>query len=175
MFDREELACQRPSLASSINALTEAGRVAGLPVFWVRQEYAADLSDAPLEYRRRGIESTIVGTPGAELLAELNTSPTDRVIVKKRYSAFFDTALDDQLRGERVEKLLIAGVNTHACIRTTAIDAYQRDYDVTVVRECVGSYDQEHHDISLRYMDERVGRVLDLDDVLSELGSPPAM
>jgi nicotinamidase-related amidase len=166
MFVREELARQRASLANSINALTEAGHTAGMPIFWVRQEYSADLSDAPLEYRREGIESTITGTPGAELLVELNVSPTDHVIVKKRYSAFFGTDLDTQLRDQRIERLLVAGVNTHACIRMTAIDAYQRDYDVAIVRECVGSYDPEHHDISLRYMGGRIGQILALHDVL---------
>ena len=28
--------------------------------------------------------------------------------------------------------VVLAGVNTHACVRTTAIDAYQRDYDLRV-------------------------------------------
>ena len=36
-------------------------------------------------------------------------------------------------------------------------------------REGVGSYDQEHHDISLRYMDGKIGRVASLHDVLREL------
>lgn len=169
MFVREELTHQRAPLAASINALTEAGRDAGLPVLWIRQEYASDLSDAPLDYRRRDIHSTIAGTSGAELLPDLNIAPMDRVIVKKRYSAFFGTNLDEQLREEHIDTLFIAGVNTHACVSTTAVDAYQRDYDVTIVRECVGSYDQEHHDISLRYMDGKIGRVASLHDVLREL------
>jgi nicotinamidase-related amidase len=166
MFAQEGLAAQQTPLAEAINRLTAASRHAGFPVFWVREEFASDLSDAPLLYRRRRIRSTIVGTPGAELLPELHVGPTDHTIVKKRYSAFFGTNLDEQLRRERISKLLIAGVNTHACIRTTAVDAYQRDYDVVIVRDCVGSYDQEHHDVSLRYMDDRIGCVVSLQDLL---------
>jgi nicotinamidase-related amidase len=169
MFRREELTARRATLAAAINTLTAAGRRAGLPVFWIRQEYARDLSDAPLEYRRRDIRSTIAGTAGAELLPELDVAAVDRMIVKKRYSAFFGTSLDEELRRSHLNRLVIAGVNTHACIRTTAVDAYQRDYDVAIIRDCIGSYDQEHHDVSLRYMDGKIGRVVSLRGFLGEL------
>jgi ribosomal-protein-serine acetyltransferase len=170
MFGHEELIRQRDSLVEAIDSLTHAGRQAGLPVIWVREEHAPDLSDAPLEFRRKQIHIAIAGTPGAELLPELDVAPRDRVVVKKRYSAFFGTDLDNQLRDERIDKLVLAGINTHACVRTTAIDAYQRDYDITIVEDCVASYDPEHHDVSLRYMDGKIGRVLSLRAFLAELG-----
>jgi maleamate amidohydrolase len=169
MFLREELVRQRSSLVAAINALIEAGRHAGHLVVWIRQEHAADLSDAPLEFRRRGIHIAIAGTPGAELLPELEVAPHDRVVIKKRYSGFFATDLDDYLRHEQIDRLVIVGVNTHACVRMTAIDAYQRDYDVVIVRECVGSWDEEHHDVSLRYMDGKIARALSLREFLGEL------
>ena len=53
-------------------------------------------------------------------------------------------------------------MNTHACVRTTAIDAYQRDLEVIIVREAVGSYDKEHAAVSLRYLDGKIARVLPL-------------
>ncbi len=39
---------------------------------------------------------------------------------------------------------MLAGINTHACTRMTAIDAYQRDLAVILPREAVDSYDKEH-------------------------------
>jgi nicotinamidase-related amidase len=33
----------------------------------------------------------------------------------------------------------LAGINTHACIRTAAIDAFQRDYDVILAGDCIAS------------------------------------
>lgn len=169
MFGHDELVRQRDSLVDAVNALTDAGREAGLPVVWIREEHAPDLSDAPLEFRRKQIYVAIAGTPGAELLPELDVAPSDRTLVKKRYSAFFGTDLDDQLRRARIERLVLAGVNTHACVRTTAIDAYQHDYDLTIVRDCVASYDPEHHDVSLRYMDGKIARVVSLHAFLAEL------
>ena len=114
----------------------------------------------------------IAGTAGAELLPELDVASDDRVIVKKRYSGFFGTDLDDYLRRSRVDKLVLAGVNTHACVRMTAVDAYQRDYDVAIVTDCVGSYDREHHNVSLRYMDGKIGRVMPLRTFLAEVEQP---
>ena len=88
------------------------------------------------------------------------------MIVKKRYSAFFGTDLDARLSKIRPDVLVIAGVNTHACVRMTAIDAYQRDYDVIVAAECVASSDPGHRDVTLRYLDGNIARVLPTADVL---------
>src|SRR5437762_3236616 len=75
----EELARQRPFLVAAINSLTSAGREAGFPVVWIRPEYAPDLADAPLEYRRRTILSTIAGTPGTALLEDLYVAAEDQI------------------------------------------------------------------------------------------------
>ncbi len=56
--------------------------------------------------------------------------------------------------------LIIAGINTHACIRATAIDAYQRDWDVIAAADRVDSYDREHHDISLRYLNGKIATTM---------------
>jgi len=129
---------------------------------WVRQEFARDLHDAFLEMRANNVSITIAGTPGCEILPELERLPHDAVLVKKRYSAFFGTDLDSLLS-------TIPGVNTHACVRMTAIDAYQRDYDVIVAAECVASSDHEHHEVTLRYLDGMIARVLSTAEVVATL------
>jgi isochorismate hydrolase len=65
--------------------------------------------------------------------------------------------------------LILAGINTHACIRTTAIDAYQRDWKVILASDCVDSYDREHHDISLRYMKDKVASVMSNQEISAAL------
>jgi maleamate amidohydrolase len=167
------LAAQRSRLVASTNRLVRAFRAHGLPVLWVRQEFAPDLHDAFREMRANRVSITIAGTAGRELLPELEHLPADAVIVKKRYSAFFGTDLDARLSRIRPDVLVIAGVNTHACVRMTAIDAYQRDYDVVVAAECVASSDPEHHDVTLRYLDGNVARILPSGDVLGLLRAPP--
>ena len=142
------------------NELVGLFRSTGRPIVWVRQEFAPDLSDAFLEMRRRNIRAHVAGTPGAELHCRLDVRPTDMVVVKKRYSAFFETTLDELLRKLSADTLILTGVNTHACIRTTAIDAYQRDLGVIFASDCIATYDEEHGRISMRYMDGKIGHAL---------------
>src|SRR6185437_9227767 len=108
-------------------------RTHGCPVVWVRQEFEPDLRDAFLEMRRKRICITIKGTRGCEIARELPVAPSDPIVVKKRYSAFFGTTLEEVLAAFHPNTLILAGINTHACIRT---------------------HDEEHHAITLRYLQE---------------------
>jgi nicotinamidase-related amidase len=128
-------------------------------VIWVRQEFEPDLSDAFPEMRAKEIYVTIKGTEGCQLLPGLAVAPADPIVVKKRYSAFFGTGLDQLLNRLAPDTLILAGINTHACIRTTAVDAYQRDWPVILALDCIDSYDREHHEVSLRYMRDKIAAV----------------
>ena len=165
------LAEQRPQLVASINTLVEAFRHHGQPVLWVRQEFAPDLHDAFLEMRKHNLQVTIAGTDGCEILPELDHRPTDLTIVKKRYSAFFGTDLEATLKRVCPDLLVVAGINTHACVRTTVIDAYQRDYEVAVATECVASYDEAHHDMTKRYLDGTIAQLLPNREIIKMLVS----
>ena len=94
------------------------------------------------------------------MVPELAVADEDLVMVKKRYSAFFGTDLDGTLERLGADCVILGGINTHACIRMTAIDAYQRDMPVILASECIDSYDREHHEISLRYMKDKIAVVL---------------
>jgi nicotinamidase-related amidase len=119
----------RLQLATNVNGLAAIARRNGSHVIWVKQVFAADLHDAPLEVKRGGHRIVIEDTDGAKLLWEIEVGPSDCTVIKKRYSAFFGTNLDSILDGFACRKVVVAGVNTHACVRATVIDAYQRDYD----------------------------------------------
>ena len=127
----------RDQLLCAINELVQIMRAASR-----RQEFEPDLSDAFLEMRTKSIHTVIKGTAGAQIDAELKVAVSDTVIVKKRYSAFFGTDLDEILSRLQLDGFVLAGINTHACIRTTAIDAYQRDRPVILASDCVDSYDE---------------------------------
>jgi isochorismate hydrolase len=64
------------------------------------------------------------------------------------------------LSDPRPDGLILAGINTPACIRVSAVDAYQRDWKVIVAADCVGSYDAEHHEVPLRYMNGKIASVM---------------
>jgi nicotinamidase-related amidase len=121
--------------------------------------------------RQKNIRVTIKGTPGCEIVPELVPHPEDRHIIKKRYSAFFRTDLDELILADAVDTVVLAGINTHACVRTTAIDAYQRDLNVIIPREAVGSYDRDHEAISLRYMEGKIASAVSVSELVSRLNN----
>ncbi|MBV2183366.1 MAG: cysteine hydrolase, partial [Rhizobium sp.] len=103
---------------------------------------------------------------------DLICDPDDPVTIKKRYSAFFGTELDDLLRQSEVGEMVICGINTHACVRTAAIDAYQRDIRVVLAEECIASDDNAHAQMSLSYMDGKIARLAPVAEILANL--PPS-
>jgi maleamate amidohydrolase len=156
-------------LIRSINELVDTIRGLGHSVIWIRQEFEPDLSDAFLEMKAKGIRSTIKGTPGSQIISALHVAATDVVMVKKRYSAFFGTTLDEALARIRPDALILGGINTHACIRTTAVDAYQKDWAVILASDCIDSYDREHHEISMRYMKDKLASVMSNQEIRAAL------
>ena len=147
----------RASLIANVNQLIDIFRASLRPVVWVHTAFSPDLGDAFLEMRDKKISVAIEGTPGAAIHADLKRLDEDAVVLKKRYSAFFGTDLEKILGDLSLEQITLAGVNTHACVRTTAIDAYQRDLRVVLASECIDSLDPEHGRISMQYMDGKIG------------------
>ena len=169
-LDRWETA-RKQQLTQAINELVEILRSNSAPVLWVRQEFEPDLSDAFPEMRAKNIHINIKGTLGCQIVSELAVDPSDRVIVKKRYSAFFGTDLDNILAQLKPDALVLAGINTHACIRTTAIDAYQRDWPVVLAQDCIDSYDRPHHEITMNYLKDKLALAMTNAEIRSALHS----
>jgi len=155
----------RTRLLTATNDLVGLMRRRGYPIIWVRQEFEPDLRDAFPEMINKDIRITIRGTEGCQIVSSLNVIPSDAVVVKKRYSAFFGTGLDQTLLGLKPDGLVMAGINTHACVRMTAIDAYQRDWKVIIAADCVDSYDPQHHEITLRYMRDKIASVMTNEEI----------
>lgn len=162
---------QKQQLIRSINDLVGLMRQRGCPIIWVRQEFEPDLRDAFPEMKAKGIRVTIKGTVGCEVDSDLAKGESDPVVIKKRYSAFFGTDLDEMLHRLAPDVLILAGINTHACVRVTAIDAYQRDWKIVVAADCVDSYDREHHDISMKYMKDKIATVMTNQEIRSALAA----
>jgi nicotinamidase-related amidase len=101
----------------------------------------------------------IAGTPEAEIIPELAKYPGE-VILKRRYSGFFDTALEAKLKELKPEKLIICGVLTNICVLHTVASARNRDYQVEVPVGCVASPDQKAHEFALEHMEKVLGAKL---------------
>ena len=78
---------------------------------------------------------------GVELIKSLKKQPKDTLITKNKISPFYKTDLDTELKG--VTKVVICGILTNLCVRSAVQDAYDRDLDITVIKDCCVSFDQK--------------------------------
>lgn len=170
-FSQPPLAEKRSGIVHAVNELAAVADEISAPVLWIGQAFAEDLSDAFLSMRRTGRRVTMAGTKGSQFLFELKRGADQHEIIKKRYSAFFKTGLEALLQRNGCTHIVIAGVNTHACVRMTAIDAYQRDYPVLLAEEAIASYDDEFHRESMRYLKQSIGEALDNTQLIRRLRS----
>jgi len=157
------------NLVQNINRLLDASRERHIPVFFLVTSYKADGANRNLRMKDMGVAICLQGTDGEALIPGLNTSDTDFFIQKTRYSAFFNTSLHDTLQSQKIDTLIMAGVNTHACVRTSAVDAFMRDYRVFIPEECVASYDPAYHESTLDYLSKRIGMVVDVDEMIKRI------
>ena len=102
-------------------------------------------------------DHAIRGTKGAEVIPELPIGEKDFVILKRRYSSFFQTDLDLLLKELGVDTVVITGLHTHMCCRHTAADAYQNNYDVIFAKEATNSFTEEDYQYGLKYAKEFYG------------------
>ena len=92
----------------------------------------------------------IKGTPEARLLPELNIRPEEIIIQKDRYSAFYNTDLEEKLKEKNMKDLCIGGVMTNLCCETTARDAFIRDYRVFFLADGAATGEEDYHLATLK-------------------------
>lgn len=133
-----------PTLKQLIAAFREAGR----PVIYTRHVHHPDRLDAGImEWWWEGM--CLEGSPESEVHSEIAPLPNEKVILKHRYSAFYNTDLETVLRCLKIEDLVISGIMTNMCCESTARDAYYRDYKVFFLANGTGSINEEMHLASL--------------------------
>ncbi len=87
----------------------------------------------------------ICGTIGAELIEELDRKEEDLLLPKPRFSAFFGTDLNTRLREKNVTLCAVAGISTHFCVLTTAMDAICHDFKTVILTDCTAAFNETIH------------------------------
>lgn len=96
-------------------------------------------------------------TEGSEIIDDLEVLDSDKIICKRRYSAFFGTELDLYLREKEIREISIVGVCTNICVLYTSADARNFAYKVNVYKDGVASFDQQAHDFALKEIEASLG------------------
>jgi len=114
---------QAQAVIPNIRTVLQQFRERNLPVFHVLRVHRADGSDVEIIRQAlfRDQPFTVEGTRGAAEVEELHPLPGEYVIRKTRMSAFLGTELDLMLRNLKVTGLVVTGIQTPNCIRTTVL------------------------------------------------------
>lgn len=104
-----------------------------------------------------------------DIVDEIYPGPGDYIVEKYGYDAFYNTNLEDVLRANHSEYVIVTGTVTQICVESTAKAAFHRQLKAAVVADAVSSFDDELHRGSLRSFSMFWGRVMTSDQVLAEL------
>jgi nicotinamidase-related amidase len=105
----------------------------------------------------------------SELCPELDAQPSDIVVLKRQWGAFYGTDLDLQLRRRGIETIVIAGIATSIGVDSTARGAFERGYQQVFVEDAMADLHAEMHDATCRFIFPRMGRVRSTEQVLSAI------
>ncbi|KPP98835.1 MAG: Amidase [Rhodobacteraceae bacterium HLUCCA12] len=139
--------------------LIETARRCGAPVIWIHDAHRANMRNER-EWAKR-TEHCVEGTWGVEIIDDLGARDDEIHVIKRRYSAFFQTDLDLTLKDMRITQLIIFGVVTNICVRSTVHDAFFNGYDVVVPRDCCAATGPREQESSLYDIATHFGVVTD--------------
>jgi|SRR6056297_292958 len=109
------------------------------------------------------------GSKDWELIKTLQPLDNDAILDKKRYNAFHGTSLDESLKSNGIEEVVITGVLTNCCCETTARDAFVRDYRVFFVSDATATVNDELHLATLKNLAFGFAHVMSTEQILEGL------
>lgn len=92
-----------------------------------------------------------------ELAPELNRQASDLTVTKKNWGAFLHTDLEEQLRDLGVTQVVIGGVATSIGVESTARQAYELGFNVTLATDAMTDPSLDTHENSIRRIFPRLG------------------
>jgi len=159
-----------------IQSVLAGFRQRNLPVFHIVRVHRKDGSDVEIIRRERFKQApfAVEGSRGAAVIDDLKPLESEYIVRKIRMSAFIGTDLDLTLRSLGVTTLVVCGIQTPNCIRTTVFDGIAYNYPVVLVSDATGAASDEIHQANVRDMQNigvRIANAADVDRLLSSLSA----
>jgi len=116
---------------SKVNYLIEYCRAREYKILWTKH---------------RETDSIDAFGPETEIISLLKKEDTDAMIIKNKISPFYNTSLDQELNG--IKHVIVCGILTNLCVRSFIQDAYDRDFKITVIKDCCIAHTPEIQDFT---------------------------
>ena len=105
----------------------------------------------------------------AEFVPELTPAPSDVVIAKRQWGAFYGTDLDLQMRRRKIDTIVLCGISTDFGVESTARFAYEYGYQQIFAEDAMASRSDEQHNAAVNFIFTRLGRVRKTGEILEAL------
>jgi ureidoacrylate peracid hydrolase len=169
------------NVLANLQRLLAGARRAGLTTFYPSGAHAADGSDtvARLTDSDMDLKPHADGKPikpikprfykdskDSEIAPELAPVEGDVVVRKNRWSSFYQTNLELQLRVRGIDTIVIAGGSTDVGIASTVFAARDMDLGIVVIRDGCYSARGSNNEFFLERVFPRMARVMTVDDAV---------
>jgi nicotinamidase-related amidase len=146
-------------------ALLQAFRLRDLPVVLVN----VDGKPSGRTEQNRSLD----GLPAdwTELIAELNRQPSDHLVTKRTAGTFTNTDLDQYLKSAGVTQVVVVGVATSMGVESTARQAYELGYNVTIAVDAMDDLSPEAHTNSITRVFPRLSETGTTGEIIALLES----
>jgi len=159
------------AIIPNLQRLLGESRKKGFPVIFACDSFL----EGDFIFKGRMKVHALRGTKGAEVVDDLKPEPTDIILPKRRFSAFFKTDLDQTLRMLGVDTIVVTGITTEVCVLMTVMDGLSHDFSVIILEDCSASRKREFHQGCLNlYRDFALYpllRIMTLEEFLKEISS----
>ena len=173
LIDLQEGIVHRPELAprsgaavaATGKALAEKFRSGAAPVVLVNVAFAADFGDALKQPVDRAMHSAGGFPPNFSRLIDGLARPTDILVTKHQWGAFYGTDLDVQMRRRGIKTIVLGGIATNMGVESTARQAHEHGYDVVIAEDACTSLTAEMHAFSFNMIFPLLSRVVQAADL----------
>ena len=151
--------------------LHTGGSETSIVPFWQALHKIRDEQDRLTPGRRSTVnEHNVEGSPGCDIIPELYDESDYVIDNKKRLDCFIGTDLDILLKSLGVRTVCFMGINTNTCVLNTSFTAFNLNYGVVVLSDCVASmYGEDLHVFGLQNVARCIGWVLNNDELRRKL------
>jgi nicotinamidase-related amidase len=105
----------------------------------------------------------------SDIVAELDTDPSDYRVTKRRWGAFHETPLDQFLRDRGVTQLVLGGVSTSVGVESTARAAHEHGYHVVLATDVMTDTNADAHRNSVERIFPKLGETATGAEVIEAL------
>lgn len=133
------------AIIPNIQKLIEHFRKNKRPILFTHHAHNKDGSDTGILKKWWGDAEPVEGSPESEIIPGIKPAANDVIITKNRYSAFYNTRLEQTLKDLSIKEIVITGVMSNVCCESTTRDAFFRDYMVRFIADATATVSEEMH------------------------------